>query len=399
MTTRHTFTSLLLFASLAVAAPALAQPDPCRQLATPGDLARLGERVRELAQVANLAALDALAQLPDMPTLMDLPDLSQLHELGQLRGVPRGRALSRLHALQRRAESRRSGPQQTEQFRKTFRVGRGGSLYLANISGDVTVKAGTGDSIAIDATKRVPQGADAQQQLNAVTIEATQQGSRVEVRTRYPERGGNIKTSVDYVVTVPPDSALDLHSVSGDIQVTAVTGGVHIEDISGDIRVEGANQIEQLKTVSGDITVVGGAGTDVRVSNITGDLTLRNVKVRSLDISTVSGEAKLTEVVADRAAVKTMSGGVNYEGPFAHGGRYEFTAHSGDVRLVPTSNTGFEIDARTFSGDVRSDVPLTLRSGELPQRHARRELKGTYGDGSALVTVHTFNGDVIVVKK
>ncbi len=404
MTTRHSFTltSLLLLAALAVAAPALAQSDPCGQLSKlTTDLSRLGDQLARLSDVAELSALSALG---DLPQVRDLP---QRLDLDRLRDLSRRHTLSALQGLQARRESRRSGPEQTERFTKTFRVGRTGSLYLVNISGDIVIKVGGGDEITVDATKRVRQGSDAQQQLSAVTIDATQQGSRVEVRTRYPERGGNYRTSVDYAVTVPAGTSLDVRSTSGDVQITGVKGALRTDCISGDVHIDGADQIEQVKTVSGDITLVGSAGTDVRVTNYSGDLTLRNFKARNLDVTTISGEAKLTDVTAEHAAVKTMSGGVDYSGPFARGGRYEFTAHSGDVRLTPTSNTGFEIDARTFSGDVRCDLPVTLAQGTTPARpstglragHARREMKGTYGDGSALITIHTFNGDVVIAKK
>jgi hypothetical protein len=333
-----------------------------------------------------------------------LRDLPQVPELDHLRDVSRRHSLQ---GTQGAHQARRSGPEQTERFTKTFRVGRNGSLYLVNISGDIVIKAGGGEDITVDAIKRVRQGSDAQQQLGAVTIDATQQGARVEVRTRYPEGRGNYRASVDYTVTVPAGTSLDVRSTSGDVQITGVKGSLRADCTSGDVHIDGADQLEQVKTVSGDITVVGSAGTEVRVTNYSGDLTLRNVKARNLDVTTISGEAKLVDVTAEHAAVKTMSGGVEYTGPFARGGRYEFTAHSGDVRLTPTSNTGFEIDARTFSGDLRCDMPITLTQGEVPARpstglrtgHARHEIKGTYGDGSALITVHTFNGDVVIGKK
>ena len=392
MTTRHSLTSLLLLGSLAVAAPALAQEDPTRQISKlTADLSRLGDQLAQLSDLANLAALSALR---DLPELRDLPQLTELRELSRHHAVPaRQRA-------QARQQSHRSGSEQTEHVTRTFKVGHAGSLYLVNVSGDVVIKAVAGDEITMDAIKRVRQGSDAQRQLSALTVDATQQGSRVEVRTRYPEGGGNYRASVDYTIMVPPGTSLDVHSTSGDVHVTGVKGALRADCTSGDINIDGADQIEQVKTVSGDITVVGSAGTDVRVSNYSGDLTLRNVKARSLDVNTISGEAKLLDVATDRAAVKTVSGDVEYSGPFAQGGRYEFSAHSGDVRLTPTSATGFELDARSFSGDCRSDVPLTMRSGgDTRSRQLNRELKGTYGDGSALVTVHTFNGDVIVTKK
>ena len=83
--------------------------------------------------------------------------------------------------------------------------------------------------------------------------------------------------------------------------------------------------------------------------------------------------------------------------------RYEFTSHSGDVRLILSGNTGFELDADTFSGSVRSDIPVTLRtvgqtrSGE--RRSSPRAIRGTYGDASAILSVRSHSGSVIITKK
>lgn len=399
MTTKHLTTVLLLVASLALAGPALAQSDPCKELS----------KLAELSRIADLAQLGQLSQLADLPQLEVLSELADLPQLGQAlqsRDLACLRALSRLGALgQVRQPSRRSGPQQTERFTKTFRVGRAGSLDLSNVSGDITVTAGPGEDIVIDATKRTRQGADAQRELQSVTIEAVERAGRVEVHTRYPERASNIHTSVDYVVTVPAGASVNVHSLAGDIHVTGVKGALRADAISGDVGIENADQIEQLKSFSGDVTVSGGAGTDVRVSVINGDLTLRNVKARSLDVTAVSGDVKVIDAAADRAGVKTFSGGIEYTGPFAHNGRYDFRTHTGDVRLMVTSDTGFEITADTFDGSIQSAVPLTLKGGELPAPRGRRavlvrrEMKGTYGDGSALVTVSTFSGDVTLAKR
>ena len=54
----------------------------------------------------------------------------------------------------------------------------------------------------------------------------------------------------------------------------------------------------------------------------------------------------------------------------ARGGRYEFNSHSGNVRIMLAGNVpGFELDASTFSGSIRSDFPVTLRS---TAHHGRR---------------------------
>ncbi len=420
MTTKSLTITLLLVGLLAPAGPALAQSDPCKELSKLPDLGRLGDlsklgdlaRLRDLPQLRDLSKLDSF-RIPDVSGLARLSELAVLSELdglsadldAALRDVPNMRDFSlraRMpsHALRqnRREATRARGPEQTEKFTKTFRVGQKGSLDLTNVSGDIVVNAGAGDDLVIDATKRTPQGADAQRQLQAVTIEAVERAGRVEVRTRYPQDAHDIRTSVDYNITVPAGAAVNLHAVSGDVRVTNVKGELRIDCVSGDVQVDNADQVAAVKAVSGDVTINGGAGSDARVGTINGQLNVRNFKARSVDASTVSGDVTLTDVSSDRAVVKTISGDVAYAGAFARNGRYEFTAHSGDVRLTPTSDTGFEIDANTFSGEIRTSMPITLKEGQV-QARARHEIRGTYGDGSALVTVKTFSGGVTVGKR
>jgi hypothetical protein len=70
-----------------------------------------------------------------------------------------------------------------------------------------------------------------------------------------------------------------------------------------------------------------------------------------------------------------------------------------------SGNTGFELDADTFSGSVRSDVPVTLRAvGRTDQtprdrRMSNRAIRGSYGDASAYLAVRSHSGSVVISKK
>jgi hypothetical protein len=59
-----------------------------------------------------------------------------------------------------------------------------------------------------------------------------------------------------------------------------------------------------------------------------------------------------------------------------------------------SSSTGFELDASSFSGEIRAaDFALTSR------RAGRHSLSGTYGDGSAVVDLSTFSGSITISKR
>ena len=111
---------------------------------------------------------------------------------------------------------------------------------------------------------------------------------------------------------------------------------------------------------------------------------------------------RLTGSQIERLEASSVSGNIEFDAPLAKGGRYEFTSHSGDVRVLLSGNTGFELDADTFSGSVRSDVPVTLRTlgrTERERRGSNRAIRGTYGDASAILSVRSHSGSVVITKK
>jgi len=292
----------------------------------------------------------------------------------------------------------RGGGEQSERFSRRIKVGRNGWLTLSNISGDITVTGGGGDEIVIDAVKH---GRD-RDQLGSVQIRVNEGPGRVEVSTDHMGRSDH--ASVDYTVTVPTDAGVDLRSVSGDIKVTGVQGSVRAESVSGDVTTAKTPRLERVKSVSGDVDVTDAAvDGDLTAGSVSGSLTARGLKARGLDLNTVSGEVSLTDVTAERVGIRSVSGDITYEGPLAKNGRYDLNTHSGDVHLELAGNTGFEVNANSFSGSIRSDVPLTMgatgRSSEGRRGGRGESMHATYGDGSAVLTIRTFSGDVVISKR
>lgn len=305
-----------------------------------------------------------------------------------------------------RYRSARQGPEETERFSQTYRVGRDGALDLQNISGDVRITGGSGDDIRIEAVKRVRSrdGQSAKALLEALRIEVTHVGSRVEVRTMYP-RTGRVSASVDYVITVPATTAVSAKTISGNLSVASVTGEVRVETVSGDLQLTATPNLALAKTVSGTVTARDvGAATALTLNTVSGNIIAAALKGRALDATTVSGDVRLTGVQIERVTAKAVSGNVDFDAGLAAGGRYEFNSHSGNVRMLLAGDIGFELDATTFSGSVRSDFPITLRSAGDPDGRGRggrgqRTIRGTFGDGSAMISVRSFSGTVVISKK
>jgi DUF4097 and DUF4098 domain-containing protein YvlB len=297
--------------------------------------------------------------------------------------------------------------EQVERATRTIHLGANGWLDLANVAGDITITRGRGSDATIDIVKtaRARSDADARNMLSLVAVDVNETGTRAEVRARYHNDGsgwktfgGNVNVSVSYTVTAPAGTRVSAESISGDIRVSGIAD-VSATTVSGDVKVAGANRLGTVKSISGSVDVID-VNTDgsIESSSVSGDVTLRHVKARRVEAGSISGTITLDGVDCDRVSAHTTSGDITFNGPLAHEGRYEFKGFSGDVR-VGVSGGGFELQASSFSGDVRSDVPITTR-GTSDTRHGHRTtLAGTYGDGSAVLQITTFSGSVVIAKK
>jgi DUF4097 and DUF4098 domain-containing protein YvlB len=310
----------------------------------------------------------------------------------------------RLAWLERFQESRQ-GPEQTETFNGTYTLGSNGSLDLTHIAGDIRVTVGRGNDVRIEAVKRVRHrdAAEAKRLLGALRVEVTQAGGRLEIRTVYPRVNRGFNGSVDYTISVPQSAAVSLKTVSGDVSVDGVRGEVRAESISGDVDVSATSNLALAKTVSGDVRARDIAAATLTLGTVSGTVVASGLKVRTLDASSVSGDLQLSNLEVERLTAKTLSGEIAFEGSLVRGGRYEFNAHSGNVRLLLSANTpGFELDASTFNGSVRSDFPVTLRSTENTTERrgaSSRAVRGTYGDASAILALRSFSGNVVITKR
>jgi len=299
---------------------------------------------------------------------------------------------------------RAQGP--TETFEQTVALGRAGLLDLSNLAGRISITADGGDAVVITAIKRVQNpasDAEARALLSRVSIDVTARAGRVVIRTRYADRSGPRRTggvSVDYQVRVPVDAALELRSVSGDIDVRDVRGEARVESVSGDIRVSNTADLAVAKTVSGDVelALVTAAG-DATLASVSGDVRVRGLRSPRVEIGSVSGDLDLVDVQADRVEVGTVSGDVRFQGRLARAGRYEFHSHSGRLRLT-LAGAGFDLEARSFSGDIDNRVGIQeTPDASRSRRRRRNQLRGTVDDGGAVVDVRTFSGDIVLERE
>ena len=292
--------------------------------------------------------------------------------------------------------------EQTDQETRTLALGANGALDLRNVVGDISVTAGSGRDTTVQIVRRSRgrTDADAKLGLSRVKVEVDQRGDRATIRPIYPDESRlPYSVSVSYQVTAPAGTRVTVTSLAGGVTVRGIRGDVAVSLTSGDVLLDDLGRISTAKTISGDITITGAdmADSNLVVGTMSGSLTLQRVKARRLEGSTISGTVTARDVAADSATLSSMNGAVSYAGTLTRSGRYELQTHSGPLHFTPAGSTGFEVQANTFSGDIRTDLPLQMQTA-TGTRGPRRTLRATTGDASAVVILTTFSGSIVIGK-
>src|SRR5215468_11185533 len=136
-----------------------------------------------------------------------------------------------------------------QDFRKSYEIGQGGSISVRNVSGDVTVTGYEGSAVLVLGFK---EGRD----RDLVSVEDNSAGGKVDVRARYPENC-DCNASIRFEVKVPRRAyKFDaVSSVSGDVEVTGVSGDLRAKSVSGNVTVRGVAGQVNASSISGNVRV------------------------------------------------------------------------------------------------------------------------------------------------
>jgi hypothetical protein len=289
---------------------------------------------------------------------------------------------------------------QTDRQTRTLALGPTGWLELKNLVGDITVTAGSGRDVSVEIVRlsRGMTAADAKEGLDRVQARVEHKGDRASVIAEYPNlQRARFGVSVSYNVTAPAGTRVTIASTSGDIVVREIKGDVSAQVTSGDITVSGAGSIPSLRAISGDVTVTDASSDGaVAIGTMSGDVLLQRVKARRITADATSGSVRVRDSAVESVQLKSLSDDVEYTGALVRGGRYELQTHAGSVLFNFTGATGFELQANTFNGDI-SMPPSGIDFRNVST--GRRSLRGTVGDGGAVVSLTAFSGDIRITGK
>jgi DUF4097 and DUF4098 domain-containing protein YvlB len=297
------------------------------------------------------------------------------------------------------AQNRNRQPQRTERETRTLALGANGSLDLETVGGTIVVNRGSSQDTVVEIVKeaRSRSDADAEQALKGVTVNVDVRGQRATVQAVFPDRQRSGDVTVSYTVTTPAGTRLNAETVGGDVRISGIRGELSASSVGGTITVTDAGQVVSLTTIGGNISLTG-ADTDntLKVETVGGSIRIQQTKARRLAANAVGGDITATDLTAENVDIGTMSGNLQFSGPIAKAGRYDLHTQSGNVHVTPAGGSGFELQARTFSGSITTGASMSVQGSTT--RGPNREVRGMIGDGSAVVIARTFSGDVVVGK-
>lgn len=262
-------------------------------------------------------------------------------------------------------------------------------LTIENPTGRVQVLPGGADITAeFTIYARGKDSADAARRAEAIQIEVgPDPDAGHEIRAFVPDgKQWPSGVSVDFTVTVPPQTALTVHVASADARVTGIAGGVVIKSKSGDVQVFDGRGPVTISVTSGDIRVTG-AGPGVEASTTSGDISLSDIAGK-MAVHTTSGDISLSQAATQEFDVSSTSGDLSLALTDPLSGVGKAHSLSGDVTVAIPPGSDCRVALTTLSGDISAGLNLSQR---LQQG---RTMTGLVGAGRGSLDMSTTSGDI-----
>jgi len=280
-----------------------------------------------------------------------------------------------------------SNPQGT--FEKTLQVNGPVDLEVLTHSGDVTVRAGSSGSVFIRGKIFVGDrwfGGRREGDVHAIEQNPPLRQSGNSIHIDYVNYR-NI--SVDYEITVPPDTTIRARSGSGDQIIEGTHGNVDVQTGSGDVKLSRLNGEIRLQTGSGNIRAHDISGA-VKGGTGSGDVEIEESGSGDIDLHTGSGNLSARGVQGGFQG-ETGSGDITAEG--TQTGTWDMRTGSGNVHIRLQQNAAFDADISTSSGtvDVGQPIEMTVQ-GRVGDSH--KSIHGKVHGGGPTLRVHTGSGDI-----
>ncbi len=229
-------------------------------------------------------------------------------------------------------------------------------VRIRTISGDCTVKAGTGSEVKVVVNYTYDD--------DDIDFEIEQSGSRLSLREDFINRPGRGESR--WTVTVPRETDIEFSTASGNGEFAGLHGTFEAKTASGDLRLDNIAGDIDAGTASGEVDAQNLSG-EIEIGTASGNVTIDGLKGDG-EVGTASGDIRASaidgefEIGAASGDVDIRSGKGKFEVGAASGdvtareviltAASEFSAASGDVELRLAETARYDLQVRAASGDA-----------------------------------------------
>lgn len=263
-------------------------------------------------------------------------------------------------------------------FERTLTVSSRADLYVSTGSGRIKVYPGSDSQIHIKAHLHADHSwgganGDVDARIHRIIDNPPIRQTGNEVRVgESNDRSLFNNITIDYDISVPVASALNLRSGSGDVEVDHVGRFLAATTSSGSVRAHGIAGPSELHTGSGDIELQQAVGGNVKADTGSGSIRINGLN-GALTARTGSGDIE-------------ASGHVD--------GSSRLNTGSGSIRMSVTGDSRFDLNASTGSGSIRVHFPGAPQ-GDDDHHHVNAQING----GGPLLEAHTGSGDIEINRR
>ena len=281
----------------------------------------------------------------------------------------------------------------TSEESQTLEIDEPVILKVINEQGDVTVIGADVDAITVEVVKTGFGKTQNQAETNLNNIEYTfdQKGNMVNLVYEFPRAKRQIDEKVDFVVTVPFETGVEVDAAFGELNVSDIQGDVIVKNDFGNITIDKVDGKLDANTSSGKIEATSiKAGTkDIDIFSGFGKATLKQVSGANITVRSQSGNIELENVRATKEMYLSTDFG-KLEFKTGSAGTLEAKTNSGSIDLASVTIKG-QLIIRDDFGDVTLEQVIAA-SYDVESNSGSITIDGVKG----LVKAHTGFGGIKV---
>ena len=269
------------------------------------------------------------------------------------------------------------------------------TLKVIDHAGSVTVTGADVETVQLKAVKTAYDSSQsrADQEVKGIKYTVEQTGNKITLRYELPKSMNisNKVNTVDFFITVPLTTAIDIDSNSGEVNITDIAGKVIVVNDFGDVTVENLEGALSVSTNSGEVTATSiiAGNSDIDLQSDFGAINLRNTRGKDVSLDSNSCTITLQDVRATGDInTNTDFGNTSFEN--GSGDSLSIETNSGKVSVVKV-RISKEIKVQDDFGEIELDqasaptYDLHTNSGSITVSGVEGKLKAYTDFGSIKV--------------